>query len=67
LLVDYSLLDSVIDAFDRRLHAADAGAGAAAAVVLLRREVLAAVRHTDDCLRKPVLARWLIGSGQGGG
>ena len=63
--MDYSLLDSVIDAFDRRLHAADAGA--AAAVVLLRREVLEAVRHTDDCLRKPVLARWLIGSGQGGG
>ncbi len=26
----------------------------------LERELLAAVRGTDDCLRKPVLARWLL-------
>lgn len=35
-------------------------AGSNAALAALRREVLAAVRSTDDCLRKPVLARWLL-------
>lgn len=66
LLVDHCLLDGAMAACDRLLRPQPGGGGGAggatagAAAALLRGQVLAAVRHSDDCVRKTVLARWLL-------
>lgn len=74
LLVDFCLLEGAMAACDRLLLQGHGGAGSpaaaaagpeATAAALLHREMLAAVRRSDDCVRKPLLARWLLGGGSG--
>ena len=63
LHVDFSLLEAALAAFGRHLRPSGAAAqwpGAAAAAASLRGAVAAAARQTDDCVRKPLLARWLL-------
>lgn len=62
LLVDHSLVADAAAACDALLqHAGRAGDPAAAAAALLRAQAVGAVRASDDCVRKPALAKWLVG------
>lgn len=68
LLVDHWLLDGAMAACNRLLQPCSAAAerpGAAAAAAALRSAAVGVVRQTDDCLRKPVLARWLLEEADG--
>lgn len=56
-------------AFDRHLCPGGAAAqwpGAVALAASLRSAAAAAVRQSDDCVRKPLLARWLLQEPTGG-
>jgi hypothetical protein len=72
------MLDETMAAIDAAVHPhPPAGAGThpgaapsppstSPASQLLRQELIAAVRRTDDCVRKPVLAAWLMRGGGAG-
>lgn len=72
LAIDHVLLGEALAAFDNVLchpYGTASGLGTASSAgdaaghapcEALERELLAVVRGTDDCLRKPLLARWLL-------
>ena len=61
LIVDYGVLGEAMRAFEGLLLLRQPGGGGGGR---LRRDLLATVRGSDDGLRKPVLARWLLEIGQ---
>ena len=65
LLIEHSQLQGAMAACGCLLRdgASGGGRGRAAAGAALRRQLRAALRHSDDCLRKPELAAWLLRGG----
>lgn len=59
LLVEQGQLDGALAACTPVLR----GGSAPAAAASLRRQLQAALQHSDDCVRKPVLAAWLLRAG----
>jgi hypothetical protein len=60
LLVEHSQLEGAMAACTQVLHGGNSAAPAAAAGAALRRQLRAALAHSDDYVRKPALSAWLL-------
>ncbi len=59
--MEHGQLDGALAACGQMLGSGGGGGGAAAAgAAALRRALQAALAHSDDCVRKPALAAWLL-------